>query len=76
MFKSKKQLDTDKTLEEQKKSQAFLTDYKELVKKHHRDFDAVLDFTSKAISARLIVIEYAPPSGIITPENKIVKTSN
>lgn len=73
MLKTKKQINKDATLESQRISQEFLEDYKELVKKYHRDFDAVLDFTNKGINARLIVIEFTPPSGIIVPGQEIIK---
>jgi hypothetical protein len=69
---SKKDQDKKNQQKFNEDSQAFLNDYKELVKKHRRDFDAVLDFTGSAIVARLIVREYTPPSGLVVPDTKLI----
>lgn len=67
MFSKK---DQDKKAQQAKDtgSKAFLDDYTNLVRKHHRDFDAVVEYSEKGITARLVVIEFTPPSNIALPQ--------
>lgn len=60
MFKSKKQIDREKTAVnkiEETKREAFFSEYKELAKKHGYDFSVKLQITDSGIVPRIIIIE-------------------
>ena len=60
MFKSKKQIDQEKTAinkVEESKREAFFSEYKELAKKHGYDFSVKLQITEQGIVPRIIIIE-------------------